>query len=49
MATYRLIKWLLNIDSNITDSINTNSMTIAYKCPILANLGEFMDHKKTFP
>jgi hypothetical protein len=45
MVTCRLLKWLLNIEYNIVSI----SRAIAYKCPILANLREHIDHKKTFP
>ena len=45
MVTCRLLKWLLNIGYNIVSI----SMAIAYKCPILANLRERIDHKKMFP
>jgi hypothetical protein len=45
----RLLKWLLNIGSNITDNIVSISRTIAHKCPILANLRDRIDHKKTLP
>jgi hypothetical protein len=45
----RLPKALVNIDCNITDNIVSISMAIAYKCPILANLRDRIDHKKTFP
>ena len=41
--------WLLNINSNITDNIVSISRDIAYKCPILANLRDRIDHKKHFP
>lgn len=56
MATYRLLigylklyLMLLNIVSNITDNIVSISRAIAYKLPILANLQDRIDHKKTFP
>ena len=44
-----LLKALAKIGSNITDNIVSNSRAIAYKCPILANLRERIDHKKMFP
>ena len=49
MVTCRLPKALLNIGSNITNNVVPNLMAIAYKCPILANLRDRIDHKKTFP
>jgi hypothetical protein len=45
----RLIKTLVKIGSNITDNIVSISRAIAYKCQILANLREHIDHKKAFP
>jgi len=45
----RLLKALLKISYNITDNIVSNSRAIAYKCPNLANLREYIDHKKRFP
>ena len=44
----RLLKALLKIGRNITDNIVSISRTNAYKCPILANLRDRIDHKKTF-
>jgi len=48
MVTYRLLKSLLKIGSNITDNTVSISGAIAYKCPILANLRDRIDYKKTF-
>jgi hypothetical protein len=45
----QLLKSLVNIGSNITDNIVSNSSDIAYKCPILANLWNLIDLKKMFP
>jgi hypothetical protein len=45
LVTYRL----LNIGCNITDNMVSISMAIAHKCPILANLRDRIDRKKTFP
>ena len=45
----RSLKALLKIGCNITDNIVSISRAIAYKCPILANLWERIDHKKRFP
>ena len=44
-ATY----WLLKIGCNIKDNIVSISRAIAYKCSILGNLRDRIDHKKTFP
>ena len=45
----RLLKSLAKIGYNITDNIVSISRAIAYKCLILANLRDRIDHKKTFP
>ena len=44
-----LINLLLNITSNVTGNTVSLSMPIAYKCPILADLWDHIDHKKTYP
>jgi hypothetical protein len=44
-----LINLLLNITSNVTDNTDFFSSVIAYKCPILADLWDHIDNKKTFP
>ena len=45
MATCWLLKGYLEFTGNIVPI----SRDIAYKCPILANLRDRIDHKKTFP
>jgi hypothetical protein len=49
LITYWLLKTLLNTGSNITGNIVSITRTIAHKCPILDDLQELLDHKKTFP
>jgi hypothetical protein len=49
LVTYWLLKALLNIASSITNNMVSIPRTIAYKCPILANLQDRIDYKKTFP
>jgi hypothetical protein len=44
LATSRLLKGYLIY----TDNIVSISNAIAYKCPILADLRDRIDHKKTF-
>jgi hypothetical protein len=56
MATYWLLRgylkatcWLLRGYLMVTYNIVFISGAIAYKCPILANLQDRIDHKKRFP
>ena len=44
----RSLKTLVKVVCNATDNIVSISGTIAYKCPILANLRDRIDYKKTF-
>jgi hypothetical protein len=41
--------WLLNIASSLICNTGFFSSAIAYKCPILADLWDHIDYKKTLP